>query len=483
MRTLVAFALVGIGCGPQVPFDQDDETGGDGTDASDVGGDIGGENEVGGDIGGDPSAPNPSDPSAPTSDPDSDTGATDPTTATSGPIEGCGDGVLDPGEECDDGDVDDGDACSSACTIAVELLWSVSIDGAGSFDVANDVVLAADGTAYVVGSTRLGSTDVLVQQIFADGTLGFTWLWDGAESMTDEAFAVAWTPAGDLAIVGSTESMATGDDVLVLVFDPDSQTAAWSRVFDGPGSGAGQYDDLDLANDVAVDPGGNVVVAATVRVGEGNYDVWVAELTAGGEDVWSQTYAGPDGERDDANAVIIDAMGGVAVVAGRNDGVESFTWFLDGVGGVVGELGPHAFVVNDAAVGSDGAIAMAGVFEEDGFGDDEVMTSLLDAGWATAWSVEFDGSDAVANAVTRGPSSEVVTVGTRGASGEQDNAWVVAYYGDGSPWWGDAYNGDADLEDAFNAAAIANDGSVIAVGSETVIGQQTNVLVRRYLPH
>ncbi len=481
MRTLVVFALVGIGCGPQVPFGDDDGTG---DDDDDGGRD---EDDDDDDGPGDPSSsPNPSDPSGPSSDPtfdpDSDTGATDPTTATSGPIDGCGDGVLDPGEECDDGDVEDGDACSSSCTIAVELLWSVSIDGAGSFDVANDVVLAADGTAYVVGSMRVGSADLMVQQVFADGGLGFTWLWDGAESMADEALAVAWTPSGQLAITGSTESMATGDDILVMLFDPGSQSLVWSRVFDGPGSGAGEYDEIDVGEDVGVDPDGNVVVAATMRVGPGDYDVWVAELTAEGGDAWSLSYAGGAGERDDANAVVLDPMGQVTVVAERDQGAESFLWLLDGVGGAYGESLPFEFTATDAAMSPDAWTAIAGVEDED-FGDADAWTSLNDPGWFATWSQPFQGTDEWANGVAISPTHDVVTVGTRAATGEQDNAWVIAYRADGSPWWGDAYNGDSDLEDAFFSAAIASDGSVIAVGSETVIGEQTNVLVRRYLPH
>jgi hypothetical protein len=76
-----------------------------------------------------------------------------------------------------------------------------------------------------------------------------------------------------------------------------------------------------------------------------------------------------------------------------------------------------------------------------------------------------------------------VAVGSHGVPDQQNNALVRAYRADGTPWWGDSYdNEDASLKDQFDAVAVDGVGDVIAVGSETVLGQQTNALVRKYRP-
>jgi hypothetical protein len=81
-----------------------------------------------------------------------------------------------------------------------------------------------------------------------------------------------------------------------------------------------------------------------------------------------------------------------------------------------------------------------------------------------------------------GPASEVAAVGALGTNGEQDNGWIRVFHVDGAPWWGDAFSGAAHLEDAYNAVAFDAAGSAYVVGSETVIGQQTNAIVVKYVP-
>ena len=223
---MLAIAVGLSACGPLVPTGADGDTGGD---TSEDGRATVAE-EVGGEVGEDGVPPNPSDPSGPsdaTADPDTGITVTATVSTTEPPPEGCGDGVVDPDEECDDGDVDDGDACSSQCTITFEVDWTVSHDGvASSFDVANDLVVGPGDEVYVVGASRAvaATSDVWLQQILPDGTLGWTFLWDGAEGLADEGAAIAWTAQGHLVIVGSTESELTGSDVLVKL-----SSGAWTR--------------------------------------------------------------------------------------------------------------------------------------------------------------------------------------------------------------------------------------------------------------
>jgi cysteine-rich repeat protein len=485
---MIAIAVGGsAACGPLVPAESDGD--GDSSGFTSVGNDTATRTEGEDGEGDDSRPPDPSDPSGPsdtTADPDTGlTMSSSMTAGESGPVpEGCGDGVVDSEEECDDGNTEDGDECSSQCNITVVILWTATHDGAASsFDVANDVVVGADDSIYVVGGSRVvaGASDVWLQQYFADGSAGWTFHWDGLEGLADEGHAIAWTPSGQLVVVGSTESMATGEDILVLLVDPMQPSVVWSRVIDGPGSGPGEYDEIDVAEDVGVDPSGNIVVAATMRVGAGDYDAWIGELSPDGVDLrWVQTFASGAGSRDAAHAVTVNGAGDVAVLVEREDEEDAVTMFYDDEGVPLDGV-THSYAAHDMARRPDGGYALVGV-DDDDF-DADLIVSALDDGLNPWWSNTVPGSgDDDLIGVAAGPSSEVAAVGTKGESGQQSNAWISVVRDDGSPWWGTSHNGEADLEDAFRAAAFDSTGAVIAVGSETIIGQQSNAFVRKYLP-
>jgi len=208
----------------------------------------------------------------------------------------------------------------------------------------------------------------------------------------------------------------------------------------------------------------------------------VAELSPDGVQVrWQQSY-GDAGSRDTALAVIVDAFGMVDVLAALDDEAASMTLYFEGDGaGLVGWI-THTFSFSDATARLDGAVAAVGR-DGEGFAG-ELVTAVLDADWNPAWWQDYDASsDDEAEGIAAGPANEVAAVGSVGETGQQGNAWIAVYRDDGTPWWGDRYNNaDADLGDTYNAVVFDSTGAVIAVGSETVIGQQTNALVRKYLP-
>jgi cysteine-rich repeat protein len=478
MRRWIGLAVTAIGCGPLVAIDEGGASDGDsssGRTSVDVTGGAEGEDGV---------PPNPSEPGDPSVDPDPTIDDSGPmtTVGTTGSVDpDCGDGILDRGEACDDGNNDDGDDCSAACTLPVEVLWTASYNGAASsFDVANDVLVAPDGSIWVVGTSRVtaAASDVWLQQYFADGSVGWSFTWDGAEALADEGEALAWTPSGRIAIVGSTESMATGDDILVLLVDPATGETVWSRVFDGPGSGAGEFDEVDGADDVAVDPSGNLVVAATIKVAPGDYDAWLGELAPEtGELGWTRVR--DIGEHDHAHALAVNWIGEVALLIEHEPDAAALTAFFADDGTPIDLELEHPFGAHDLVRRGDGGLSLVGV-DDQGF-DRAVVVDTLDDGFNPWWSQQDDGhGDDDGIGVAAGPSSELAAVGSRGVSGEQENAWIRVYRDDGTALWGATYNGGASLSDEFRAAVFDADGAVIAVGSATELGEQSNAIVRKY---
>lgn len=409
--------------------------------------------------------------------------------SSTGPVVLCGNGDMDPDELCDDGNTEDGDACSATCMPTFEVAWTVSYDGDNSFDNGNDVLVGPDDSVYVLGSSRVdGNTDLWLQQIMPDGTHGWTYTWDGADMLSDSGFAMAWTADGDFAITGYTESIATGEDLLVLVVDAETQTEIWHQTIDGPGSGEGDSDEYDDGEAIAIDPDGNIVVSGQMRIGPQDWDIWLGEYTPDGMELrWSQTYAGDLGGAEGSKALVVDDAGGIGVLIFQNGptDAETILLFYDGEG-MAQPADTISFETwpNDIARTADGH-ALVGNHEPANTLED-IRTWTVDADWMEIWAADHDGASHdvdIGQSVAIGPMGEVVAAGYEFVANEQGNGWVGGYRADGTPWWSDSYNNeDANLGDFYEAVAIDSTGDVIVVGSETVLGQQNNAFVRKYHP-
>lgn len=476
MRRLIGLGVAAMGCGPLVPVDADSS--GDGSSGPSASLD-------GNELADDGIPPDPSSPGDPSVDPDpsADDGSSVSVgdSTTDAPSTTCGDGILDADEACDDGDLSDGDGCSSTCTFESAPLWSASYDGpASSLDVFEDVVIAPDGMIYAVGTHRVvdGDADVLLQQYGPDGSVGWMLSYAGPDALDDDGAALVWTPDEQLAVVGSTESMASGDDVLVLTVDAGTGLLSWARSFDGTSSGPGEYDDRDRGSDIVVDAVGNLVIAGTVRGEIEGDDAWVAGLErSGGTLTWSLQI--DFAKYDQTRAVASGPSGGVALLVEHDPDHASRTAVVSSAGELLDASVEHPFAARDLSPRVDSGFVLAGVADS-GSGR-ELVVATLDGSLAAQWQVdEHAASDAEVIAVASGPSGEVAVVGSRSSLGQQSNAWVRTNASDGGPWWSDLYDGSASLHDVFRGAAFDWDGSLVVVGSETVLGEQTNAIIRRY---
>lgn len=210
--------------------------------------------------------------------------------------------------------------------------------GGGPFDALNDSALAANGALFVTGTARSaaiptkdalytfagGLSDAILARLLPDGT-GLQWATFFGGDGLDDSQAVALTPAGEVVIVGGTQSatlpestQAPGgaDDAFAAKFTQDGQSVVWS--VRAAGSGA------DFARDVAVDPSGAVTVVGHTfsQMGfpatggfdvtqNGEQDGFVTRLDSSGAVTWSTFLGGPEGET--ALTVAVDGLGDVFV--------------------------------------------------------------------------------------------------------------------------------------------------------------------------
>ena len=237
---------------------------------------------------------------------------------------------------------------------------------------------------------------------------------------------VALDPAGNVYVAATVWKVEAHTDIHVMKLAPDG-TPLWTFVHDGPAVLS-----RDKGYGVAVTPDGDVLAAGTERTGSGDaYGAWIARLSPDGEPVWTKVV------QSDWNAS--DVAFGVAPRKGR-DGV---------VGGYTGA--PAWLARLDAQTGE------------------------------TVWSRTFGmgGTDQIAR-VAVGPGGEIYAAGS-----VDESAWIARLDGDGNTVWEDAFESTDQYYDGATALAVAPDGTVYVAGSlvygwllgYTSEGERTTTLV------
>jgi hypothetical protein len=122
----------------------------------------------------------------------------------------------------------------------------------------------------------------------------------------DMALSVVATGDGGYALVGmkSYSDGFSGSDGWLIKTD-SSGNELWNRTYVGPESEA-------FLSVVQASDGGYVLAGDTSSYGAGSDDSWLVKTDANGNELWNQTYGGPDG--DGAYSLVKTPDGGYALV-------------------------------------------------------------------------------------------------------------------------------------------------------------------------
>lgn len=401
---------------------------------------------------------------------------------TTGATASCGDGVRVGLEQCDDGNDTPGDGCEPGCLLnAGEEVWAIEIDG-GDDDAAYDVVVTETGDVVIVGSRRgAEGLDGWVARYDAGGELIAESIVDYGEGDDDEVLSIA--PLGQgyvLAGVTSPADVTDGDDALLVALD-GSFEIVWSRRIDGGLD--------DRANAVAVTPSA-IAIAGSREADASLADAWFAVYDTSGTEQWSRVEDGPGSRTDNARGVAWLADGGLVVVGNQSVDSQDDLWIAarDPDGSARWEQ------LLDFEFGDDGASDVGA--DGDGFVVSGSISSALtnsEEMWVARFAADgtagpvisynapgfvFDGAEA---AVVDGDA--VFVAGMTAATDEQRNALVGRWpAAGGDPAWQRSFDGGPGLSDAAHAIALLPDGSVVAAGEVTVLGQGSNAWIRRWAP-
>ena len=194
------------------------------------------------------------------------------------------------------------------------LIWEKRYDSpAHGNDVPADMVVDAAGdvivTGYIYNPFGITNADYYTAKYAtANGALLWERRYNGPADGNDKAFSVAVDATGNVAVTGYSTAATGRSDYYTARYAAADGALLWEKRYNWTGTAD------DIANSVAIDGEGNVIVTGE-SVGSGsNFDYYTAKYAvADGALLWEKRYNGPANDLDKACRVAVDPAGNVIV--------------------------------------------------------------------------------------------------------------------------------------------------------------------------
>lgn len=199
-------------------------------------------------------------------------------------------------------------------------LWTSQYSGPGNDDDRSIAVAsAADGSDYSVvtgyGKNASGNDDIYLIKYKPNYDIANQAVWQITpfdRGFNDYPTAAAFTPAGDIVVVGKSERAVGDSDIFISLYrgSDGAVMSGWPYIHD---FGYG----IDGINAVTVASDNSIYVAGYTRNNAGNLDIYVNKFSPSGVSQWgSGKIIDGDGHGyDEAKAITIDPNDGDIVVA------------------------------------------------------------------------------------------------------------------------------------------------------------------------
>jgi len=185
-----------------------------------------------------------------------------------------------------------------------------------SADMANSIVVGADGNIYAAGYSVASDTglDLLVISLTPGGVRRWVYRYNGPGNCYDCANALAYGADGNIYVAGnSQDSSNSGDFAVLSLTSSGAERWVYRRT--------AQRNTFDEAYSVVFGGDGNVYAAGKrFRGAQGyQYDFTVVSLTPAGSERWTYRNTGP-GDGDDVASALVWGEDGNIYAAGSSCG-------------------------------------------------------------------------------------------------------------------------------------------------------------------
>ncbi|MBI3512076.1 MAG: hypothetical protein HY064_15570 [Bacteroidetes bacterium] len=358
--------------------------------------------------------------------------------------------------------------------------WVDRFDGAGDYaDRVNAMTKDGSGNYYLAGySTRSNNQkDFLVMKINVNGDTLWTWTYDGTNHTHDEAFDIAYDANGFVYACGFTESNGQGSDMFLVKLDLLGDSL-WTRTYNYLAN------ENDIANAVAVDAGGNVVITgqsdndSTLIT---NDDYITIRYSPAGVQSYAVRYNGLANGTDRAVDVVMQSNGN-AVVTGRcanfdddfvtkcysTTGTVVWTAIFDGLNG-----NDHAVKMDQDAAGN---IFVTG--NADNGSDYDYVVLEYNSSGIEQWQSWFDyaGGNDYPSSVTHDNAGNIIVAGRVDVTPLTPSYDILSVEFDatGNQQWTAQFNGPGNGDDDAGDVVADASGNIYLTGK---VDMNANVLI------
>jgi hypothetical protein len=149
------------------------------------------------------------------------------------------------------------------------VAWANFVTYQGLIPFAISMTADAAGNVYFTGNVHINEADYLTVKINSSGVQQWAETYNGTSNTVDLGYAIAVDAGGNVYVSGSSEGQEiirvglcfeiinTGTNVVTIKYDPNGN-ALWSQRY------SDRLTSADYATGIAVDPSGNVYVAAQI---------------------------------------------------------------------------------------------------------------------------------------------------------------------------------------------------------------------------
>lgn len=412
--------------------------------------------------------------------------------------------------------------------------------GDNSDNVAKIVVDASDNS-YIAGYTYKMDTekDVLISKIDPNGTILWTYTYNGTDSKMDEALDIKVDAAGFVYVTGYSKETTSGYDVATFKLS-STGTLVWNTKYNYTSANG-----TDKGAKLTIDASGNVYVTGAsdgdVSLLVNNQDIVTIKYSSTGIQQWATRYVGTGSLDDEPSGVQVDASGNVYVTGKSSNGldndyitlkynstgVQQWAKIFNGTQGddkaVAIELDASNNVVvtgtsyngtyedfvtvkynnagtelwNTLYTGTNGdnkaaamAIDVLGNIYVTGSSSngmtDDITTIKYSAAGDQEWLMNFDG---IATGNDQSTDIKIDDIGRILVVGETNSGTLVSpnidyillkYHYDGGAIWEKTYDGPDQLTDGINSLAIGNGDNLFVSGNSAYTDEQKNIVTIKY---
>ena len=280
---------------------------------------------------------------------------------------------------------------------------------------------------------------------------------------------VKQTNDGGYIFTGKTYSFGTGyGDFWLLKTDPDGDET-WNKTF-WKGNSSNVYT-VQQTND-----SGYILAGyADSPANEHSYDAWFIKTDSDGNEIWNQSYGGPDSDfvkdiqqTNDGGYILAgytysfgQGLNDAWLIKTDSDGIELWNKTFGGV---------DSDFLNDVQQTSDGGFILAGYIRMFDIDDKDAWLIKTDSDGIELWNKTFGGvSYDSANGVKQTNDSGYILAGYTESFGQgQSDAWLIKTDSDGIELWNKTFGGVS--YDSANDVKQTIDGGYIVAGQTSSFG-------------